>query len=173
MESVESTLQQKITELYSYCHTQSCDKYCPLYFKCHEDGITYVVFEHMDVKTLDECWKIMIGEKRTKMRKAPDQTAKADSGKPDIYLVPPEIMEAIAVVRQYGNEKYGDPNNWKNVEIDRYYSALERHMFAWRKWKENPNNTDVQYDPESGIKHLWHAACNLAFMIALEERDEP
>ena len=173
MESMESTIQQKIAELYSYCNTQPCDKYCPLYFKCHKDGITDEAFEHMDVKTLDECWKIMIGEKRTKMRKAPDQTAKADAGKPDIYLVPPEIMEAIAVVRQYGNEKYGDPNNWKNVEIDRYYSALERHMFAWRKWKENPNNTDAQFDQESGIKHLWHAACNLAFMIALEERDEP
>lgn len=171
MESMESTIQQKITELYSYCNTQPCDKYCPLYFKCHKDGITDEAFEHMDVKTLDECWKIMIGEKRTKMRKAPDQTAKADAGKPDIYLVPPDIMEAIAVVRQYGNEKYGDPNNWKNVEIDRYYSALERHMFAWRKWKENPDNKDAQFDQESGIKHLWHAACNLAFMIALEERE--
>lgn len=172
MESMESTIQQKIAELYNYCNTQPCDKYCPLYFKCHKDGITDEAFEHMDVKTLDECWKIMIGEKRTKMRKAPDQTAKADAGKPDIYLVPPEIMEAIAVVRQYGNEKYGDPNNWKNVEIDRYYSALERHMFAWRKWKENPDNKGAQFDQESGIKHLWHAACNLAFMIALEERDE-
>ena len=92
-----------------------------------------------------------------------DQNAKADVGKPDIYLVPPELFEAVAKIRMYGNEKYHDPDNWKTVEIDRYYSAAMRHLLAWRKGEDK--------DQESGYPHLWHAACNLAFMIALEDRE--
>lgn len=91
-----------------------------------------------------------------------DQNAKADIGKPDIYLVPPELFEAVAKIRMYGNEKYHDPDNWQTVEIDRYYSAAMRHLLAWRKGEDR--------DEESGYSHLWHAACNLAFMIALEDR---
>lgn len=92
-----------------------------------------------------------------------DQNAKADVGKPDIYLVPPELFEAVAMIRMYGNEKYHDPDNWKTVEIDRYYSAAMRHLLAWRKGEDK--------DQESGYPHLWHAACNLAFMIALEDKE--
>lgn len=92
-----------------------------------------------------------------------DQNAKADIGKPDIYLVPPELFEAVAKIRMYGNEKYHDPDNWQTVEIDRYYSAAMRHLLAWRKGEDR--------DQESGYSHLWHAACNLAFMIALEDRE--
>lgn len=92
-----------------------------------------------------------------------DQNAKADVGKPDIYLVPPELFEAVAKIRMYGNEKYHDPNNWQTVEIDRYYSAAMRHLLAWRKGEDR--------DQESGYSHLWHAACNLSFMIALEDRE--
>lgn len=92
-----------------------------------------------------------------------DQNAKADVGKPDIYLVPPELFEAVAKIRMYGNEKYHDPDNWQTVEIDRYYSAAMRHLLAWRKGEDR--------DQESGYSHLWHAACNLAFMIALEDRE--
>lgn len=91
-----------------------------------------------------------------------NQEAKADKGKPDIYLVPPEIFEAIAYIRMYGNEKYHDPDNWKTVEIERYYSAAMRHMLAWRRGET--------VDVESGYSHLWHAACNLAFMISLENK---
>ena len=92
-----------------------------------------------------------------------DQNAKTDAGKPDIYLVPPELFEAVAKIRMYGNEKYHDPDNWKTVETDRYYSAAMRHLLAWRKGEDR--------DQESGYPHLWHAACNLAFMIALEDRE--
>ena len=92
-----------------------------------------------------------------------DQNAKADAGKPDIYLVPPELFEAVAKIRMYGNEKYHDPDNWQTVETDRYYSSAMRHLLAWRKGEDR--------DQESGYSHLWHAACNLAFMIALEDRE--
>ena len=165
MEGMEKTIAEKLIELSSFCSSRKECISCPLYPKCYSSEKICTAFCSMDAKTLDECWEIMNGWI------VRDQTAKADAGKPDIYLVPPEIMEAIAVVRQYGNEKYGDPDNWKTVEIERYYSALERHMFAWRKWKETGKEDD-QFDQESGIKHLWHAACNIAFMIAMEERKE-
>ena len=48
-----------------------------------------------------------------------DQTAKADAGKPDLTQVPLQILYDIAEVRRFGNEKYHDPSNWKNVEPER------------------------------------------------------
>ena len=41
--------------------------------------------------------------------------AKADSDKPHPSYVPVEIIEAVMRVRDYGNKKYHDPENWKTV----------------------------------------------------------
>ena len=53
-----------------------------------------------------------------------NNTAKADSGKLQISLVPTEIIRAIAKIRMYGNEKYHSPSNWTSVEKRRYIDAL-------------------------------------------------
>lgn len=45
-----------------------------------------------------------------------NQIAKADAGKPRLTLVPRKIIWAIARIREYGNRKYKDPENWKQVE---------------------------------------------------------
>lgn len=45
-----------------------------------------------------------------------DQTAKNDAGKLRPTLVPVSLIEAVARVRQYGTEKYRDPENWRQVE---------------------------------------------------------
>ena len=45
-----------------------------------------------------------------------NQEAKADNGKPQLHLVPTEIINCIARVRMYGTKKYKDPENWKRVE---------------------------------------------------------
>lgn len=45
-----------------------------------------------------------------------DQKAKADAGKPRPTLVPVSLIEAVTAVRMYGNEKYHDPENWRQVE---------------------------------------------------------
>ena len=93
-----------------------------------------------------------------------DQTVKADAGKPRLSLVPRQIIYDIAAVRVYGNEKYpeGGPDNWKMVEPERYRDALFRHLL---KYLDNP----VGVDPESGLPHLWHLACNVAFLCELEK----
>lgn len=59
------------------------------------------------------------------------QEAKADAGKPQLTLVPRAILPAIARVREYGTKKYGDPDNWKQVDKQRYRDAAFRHFLAY------------------------------------------
>lgn len=92
-----------------------------------------------------------------------NRKAKADAGKPRLSLVPSEIIRDIARVREYGNDKYGDPENWKTVEPERYRDAAYRHLLAY---VDDPQSIDE----ESGYPHLWHLACNVAFLCELEER---
>ena len=75
--------------------------------------------------------------------------------------MPVSLIKAVAAVRGYGVEKYHDPENWRKVEIERYKDALYRHWLAY---------LDGEWlDQESGLPHLWHLACNAAFLIELEE----
>lgn len=94
-----------------------------------------------------------------------NQDAKADAGKLPMNLVPTQINRDIAQVRQYGNEKYGDPDNWRKVEKIRYVAALERHLLAY---KDYLNRDDDGLDKESGIEHYKHMACNMAFICEME-----
>ncbi|MDO4746460.1 MAG: DUF5664 domain-containing protein [Bacillota bacterium] len=99
-----------------------------------------------------------------------DQTVKADAGKPRVSLVPSAIVRCIAPVREYGNDKYpeGGKDNWKKVDPERYIEAFYRHVLDFA---EDPYSRDE----ESGLPHLWHAACNAAFLCELldmtEEKD--
>lgn len=89
------------------------------------------------------------------------QEAKADSGKPRLTLVPRKIIYGIARVREYGNRKYGSADNWKQVEPERYRDAAFRHFLSYL---DDPDGTDE----ESGLPHLWHLACNIAFLCEMQ-----
>lgn len=93
-----------------------------------------------------------------------NQTVKADAGKPRLTLVPMQILFDVAEVREYGNAKYpeGGSDNWKRVEPERYREAMLRHILAYI---DDPNGVDA----ESGISHLKHLACNVAFLCWMEE----
>lgn len=93
-----------------------------------------------------------------------NQQAKADAGKLRLSLVPSEIIRNIAVIREYGNRKYGCSENWRTVEPERYRDAAYRHLLAYI---DDP----ASIDEESGLKHLWHLACNVAFLCELERRE--
>ncbi len=93
-----------------------------------------------------------------------NQEAKADAGKLPLTLVPREIIRAIAAIRRYGTIKYHDPDNWKRVEIERYRDAAFRH---WLAYLDDPKGVDE----ESGLPHLWHLACNIAFLCEMEGFD--
>lgn len=83
---------------------------------------------------------------------------KYDDGKPRLDLVPPGIIEAVGIVRTYGVGKYNTTQGWQKVEPERYTAALMRHLC---KFLRNPQGKDE----ESGLPHLWHMACNIAFLI--------
>ena len=95
-----------------------------------------------------------------------EQDAKADAGKLRLTLVPPEIIRAIAAVRMYGTEKYGDLENWRNVSPERYRDALCRHLLAYL---EDPQGLDE----ESGLPHLFHVACNVSFLCEMDYGKTP
>lgn len=90
-----------------------------------------------------------------------NQTIKADAGKLKPTLVPVGLIKAVAEVRMYGNAKYpdGGSDNWKQVEPQRYKDALYRHWLAYLDGEK--------VDMESGLPHLWHLACNAAFLIEM------
>lgn len=100
-----------------------------------------------------------------KMNKQNKQEAKADAGKPKLSMVPRQIIYDIAGVREYGAEKYGDPDNWKRVEKQRYIDAAFRHFLSYL---DDPGGRDE----ESGLPHLSHLACNIAFLCEMEGRDD-
>jgi len=92
------------------------------------------------------------------------QTAKADAGKPIYTHVPVGVIKAVEKVRAYGNAKYHSPDNWKQVESQRYWDATVRHVVgAWDDY--------TAIDPESGLPHIYHALCNLSFLAERMEQD--
>lgn len=61
-----------------------------------------------------------------------------------------------------GAEKYGERNWERGIAWSRVFAAALRHLWAW--WRgENA-------DPETGLPHLAHAACNLLFLLAYHRR---
>jgi hypothetical protein len=89
---------------------------------------------------------------------------KHDGGKARLDLVPPEIIQAVGVVMTHGAEKYGE-KSYRKVEPKRYRAALMRHIC---KWLRDPHGKDE----DSGLPHLWHIACNVAFLLELDTESE-
>ena len=120
---------------------------------------------HEQINALKTELKVNTQQRLDKLVADQGQQAKADAGKPRLTLVPPEIIWAIAEVREYGCRKYGDPENWKKVSPQRYRDAMFRHMMAYLAAFHDR-------DQESGLPHLWHLATNVAFLCAMEVMDD-
>lgn len=96
----------------------------------------------------------------------PEELVKQTAGKLRPSFVPIEIVHGIARVREYAiAHKYKDPENWRQVEWKKYHDAMLRHVLA--AWG-NPRGRD----PESGLLHMEHIACNIAFMLELWKEEE-
>lgn len=89
---------------------------------------------------------------------------KHDAHKVRLELLPPEFVEGVGRVLTFGASKYA-AGNWAvggGFAWSRLYGAALRHLFAWARGED--------HDPESGLSHLYHAACMLAFLTAHIER---
>lgn len=95
------------------------------------------------------------------MSKNTNKGMKFDDGKLQYGLIPPEIKLWLAEILTFGAKKYA-PDNWKKIDVKRYYDAFERHMVAFQLGEEN--------DPESKMHHLKHALTNMMFICYLEIR---
>jgi len=86
---------------------------------------------------------------------------KHDSGKPGMSLLSREALEQIALVMDFGKDKYA-AHNWRNgFQWSRPLSAAIRHIMAF--------NDGEDRDPESGLSHLAHAACCIMFLLEFEK----
>lgn len=135
-----------------------------------------VIMNTEDVKDWGDVYKFVFGESKKPDANIdqqltdlyygkPDQDAKADNGKPNLSLVPKQIIYEIEKVRDFGVKKYKDPDNWKKVSIERYHEALLRHTLA--VWDDL-----YARDPESGQLHLAHIATNIAFILEMMNGEE-
>jgi len=81
---------------------------------------------------------------------------KNDDDKTQLELIPPDATEGIGKVLTFGAKKYA-PYNWaKGINYSRIIGAIKRHLLAIER-KED-------IDPESGLLHADHIACNVAFL---------
>lgn len=174
------TRDEMIAALGEYCDKRSDCSGCPLTLKittglpCNND------FSEMPYDELVERMDLLEAENRLRQAEEQlgfkfnmpqcderrDQEAKADYGKEKLTLVPRRIIHDICAIRMYGNEKYpdGGPDNWKRVERERYRDAAFRHFLSYL---DDPQGKDA----ESGFPHLWHLACNIAFLCEMEDEE--
>lgn len=88
---------------------------------------------------------------------------KYDSGKLRYSLLPWVAITAIVKVLEFGATKKYKIDSWQDLADGerRYFDAAMRHLIAHRRGE--------RLDSESGLSHLSHAACNLVFLIWLDE----
>lgn len=87
---------------------------------------------------------------------------KHDAGKPRYDLIPYDALKEIAKVLSFGASKYQDRNWEKGFSYSRPFRAAVGHLCDWFLGEEN--------DPESGLSHLAHAACNILFLLTFRIR---
>lgn len=95
-----------------------------------------------------------------------DPGAKNDYGKTRWSLLPWKVIEGVAKVMTFGAAKYSD-GGWKAVPAakERYYDALLRHKMRI--------DAGEYLDPDSGLPHWAHFACNAVFLGYFYLKDAP
>jgi hypothetical protein len=87
---------------------------------------------------------------------------KDDTDKIRMELLPPEALVGTAQVLTFGAKKYADRNWEQGIKYSRVYGALLRHLNAYWGGEDT--------DPETGLSHLHHAGCCIAFLQTYTER---
>jgi hypothetical protein len=87
---------------------------------------------------------------------------KHDSDKRRVDLLPIDALEGVADILGHGAKKYGDRNWEGGLAWMRIVGAIMRHLFAFVR------REDV--DPDSGMLHVDHLACEALFLSAMARR---
>lgn len=88
----------------------------------------------------------------------PNKAKTDDSGKPPLAMLPWKALREVAMVQEYGHQKYHDYFNYKKgLEVGRNLSCAIRHIADYMD--------GIDLDKESGRNHLAHAACRLLFAL--------
>ena len=156
-------------DYYLYCDYSDPPQY-KYYCGCGFSHVASSDLAMMDwIKSLDkpieeEILKEQVQDFIGIVKETTDYHAKQDYGKTKLSLVPRRIIWDVAAIREYGNNKYpdGGPDNWKGVEVERYRDAAYRHFL---RYLDDPKSVDS----ESSLPHLWHLACNIAFLCEMED----
>ncbi len=82
---------------------------------------------------------------------------KHDQDKPDLSLLPKELLEETAKAFMYGEKKYGRHNFRNGFDHHRPAAAALRHIVAYLSGEDN--------DAESGVSHLGHAAASIGMLL--------
>lgn len=86
-----------------------------------------------------------------------------NTGKLRVDLIPPEWIEALAIVLTRGANKYA-ARNWElGMDWSKPMASGKRHMLAWEKGET--------YDPETGCHHLAMAAWNFLGLMSYQLRE--
>lgn len=144
---------------------------CNNYSSWQPDGCMDCIYRATKTKCntcIDYSQKVSIREVETPVAKPknPVQAVglKFDVGKPPLSRIPREFLEQVARVLEFGANKY-DWNNWRNgIQYHRLLDAAMRHLTAFADCET--------IDPESGLSHLAHAACCIAFLTTYEENPQ-
>lgn len=74
------------------------------------------------------------------------------------------LLSGIVKVLTYGAKKYS-ANSWQTVPDgkERYKAAMFRHL--------ERHFAGERFDKESSMPHIWHAFCNLYFLIWFDGRE--
>ncbi len=109
---------------------------------------------HSPLSHEDQVKQIEAGLKAIEAARAGRPTKK---GKPRMHLCPAEFIRAVVSVLEFGAVKHGLWDWEKGFPMMEAYDAMQRHLLAWQSGETN--------DPESGLPHTWHAACNQMFLV--------
>ena len=82
---------------------------------------------------------------------------KYDQGKPDLSLLPRELLEETARAFEFGAKKYGRSNYKKGMDWHRVTASAMRHLVAFG------NGEDM--DSESGLSHLAHLGACVGMLL--------
>jgi len=97
----------------------------------------------------------------SRMNVAPTGGLRDNKGKPNLAIVPMSLNVAVAEVLQRsstdGGGKYPMHNWRKGLYFVATASCALRHIYKWLAGEE--------LDEETGLHHLKHAACNIAFLL--------